>query len=64
MKRKLRLTKRFAFDLVDTGIINIKDVERGLAEVDSHFQWELDHCWPTGCTGTVAELESWPSYQE
>jgi hypothetical protein len=58
------IREAFQLGLVDTRMIDIKDVERSLIEGESHFQSALDHCREAGIADTVEELKSWSCFQE
>ncbi|WLD11388.1 DUF1186 domain-containing protein [Planctellipticum variicoloris] len=54
----------FQQGLVDQGMVDLKTVERYIAEGDAHFQRSLERCDPTGIEDTVNELGHWAGFQE
>jgi hypothetical protein len=57
------IREAFERGLVDETLITFEEVEESVAESESRFQARLDRCRPSGVQDTIAELDSWASFE-
>jgi hypothetical protein len=58
------IQEAFRQGLVEDGMVGWDTVQRSIAEGDAGFQWQLEHCRPTGIQDAVDELSRWAFYRE
>ncbi len=58
------IASAFRWGLVDESIVDMKYINRGIAEGEAHFHKWLASCRPTGIADTVEELSQWHSFQQ